>query len=107
MSMFFSRFLCNADRFLSVEGEDPPAIQFHPHGYLLFASPEKADLLGEDCLTQLENDDRMELMTPTRLRERFPLINTDAVALAATDRRTRAGSTRTRCYSLSDEKPFS
>ncbi|KAF0307923.1 FAD-dependent oxidoreductase domain-containing protein 1 [Amphibalanus amphitrite] len=82
MSMFSAQFLRNADRFLTVEGDEPPAIQFHPHGYLMCASPEKAELLEQNYRTQMENGAKMELMTPARLQERFPWINTDGVALA-------------------------
>ncbi|XP_037074078.1 LOW QUALITY PROTEIN: FAD-dependent oxidoreductase domain-containing protein 1-like [Pollicipes pollicipes] len=82
MSMFSAQFLRNVNRFLAVEGEEPPDVQFHPQGYLMCAAPDRAARLEENYRTQIENGAKVELMTPARMKERFPWVNTDGVALA-------------------------
>jgi FAD-dependent oxidoreductase domain-containing protein 1 len=52
MSLFGAEFLRNIKQHLSVEGHDPPDVQFTPYGYLLLASEKGAQQLEENARLQ-------------------------------------------------------
>ena len=45
-------FIRNARESLTIEGEDPVRLDFHPNGYLTLASDEGFDQLRENFLIQ-------------------------------------------------------
>jgi FAD-dependent oxidoreductase domain-containing protein 1 len=52
MSLFGAEFLRNIKQHLSVEGHDPPDVQFTPYGYLLLATEMEAQQLEENASLQ-------------------------------------------------------
>ncbi|KAG8434642.1 hypothetical protein GDO86_012850 [Hymenochirus boettgeri] len=83
MSLFSALFLRNINEYLGVVNEDPIDIQFNPSGYLFLASDQGASALEENYSVQREQGAQVLLMSPTQLKEKFPWINTDGVALAS------------------------
>ncbi|XP_021929325.1 FAD-dependent oxidoreductase domain-containing protein 1-like isoform X3 [Zootermopsis nevadensis] len=81
MSLFGAEFLRNIKQHLSVEGHDPPDVQFTPFGYLCLASEEGAQQLEENANLQKKLGAKNELLTPVKLKQKFPWINTDGIAL--------------------------
>ncbi|PNF23904.1 FAD-dependent oxidoreductase domain-containing protein 1 [Cryptotermes secundus] len=81
MSLFGAEFLRNINQHLSVEGHDPPDVQFTPCGYLFLASEKGAQQLEENAKLQKKLGAKNELLTPVKLKQKFPWINTDGIAL--------------------------
>jgi hypothetical protein len=52
MSLFSAEFLRNIKQHLSVEGNDPPDVQFTPCGYLFLATEKWAQQLQENANLQ-------------------------------------------------------
>lgn len=81
MSLFGAEFLRNIKRHLTVEGDDPPDVRFTPSGYLFLASEKGADILLNNSKIQKENGAKNEILTPNKLKSKFPWLNTDGIAL--------------------------
>ncbi|CAG7682933.1 unnamed protein product [Allacma fusca] len=82
MSLFGAEFLRNAPKHLAVEDSPGPDMHFHPQGYLYIASEAGAEQLHKNQILQTSLGAKVELLSPTKLKERFPWINTDDIALA-------------------------
>ncbi|XP_009080799.1 PREDICTED: FAD-dependent oxidoreductase domain-containing protein 1, partial [Acanthisitta chloris] len=83
MSRFSASFLRNINEHLGVLNEPPIDIQFQPSGYLFLASPEGSARLEDTVQLQRQEGAQVTLLSPTQLKEKFPWINTEDVALAA------------------------
>lgn len=83
MSLYGSSFLRNINEHLGVVNEEPIDIQFNPSGYLFVATESNAAVLEENYRIQREEGAKVVLLTPTKLKEKFPWLNTDGVALAS------------------------
>lgn len=83
LSLFSAEFLRNVKQNLSVLDFDPPDIQFQPHGYLFLASEKGVDQMVKNAEMQEELGAKIELLKPDVLRQHFPWINTEGVALAS------------------------
>ncbi|GFG35975.1 hypothetical protein Cfor_03558 [Coptotermes formosanus] len=81
MSLFGAEFLRNIKQHLSVEGHDPPDVQFTPFGYLLLATEEGVQQLEENARLQKKLGAKNELLTAVKLKQKFPWLNTDGIAL--------------------------
>lgn len=56
-------------------------VNFMPYGYLFLASEEGAQQLQENSILQNRLGAKNITLTPNRLKERFPWLNTDGIAL--------------------------
>lgn len=81
MSLFGADFLRNIKKHLTVEGHDPPDICFSPYGYLFLATEKGAAQLEENSTLQNKLGARNELLSPNKLKQKFPWLNTDNIAL--------------------------
>ncbi|XP_067001498.2 FAD-dependent oxidoreductase domain-containing protein 1 isoform X2 [Anabrus simplex] len=81
MSLFGAQFIRNIKRHLSVEGADPPDVQFVPNGYLFLATEDGAEQLQKNADFQWSLGVKNELLSPNKLKQKFPWINTEGVAL--------------------------
>ncbi|KAK3880138.1 hypothetical protein Pcinc_015340 [Petrolisthes cinctipes] len=77
LSQYGAEFLRHAHRWLSLEGQDPPDVQFKPHGYLTLASEKGLQKLHNNFQLQREMGCHMELLSGHHLKDRFPWLNTD------------------------------
>ncbi|CAN7992996.1 unnamed protein product [Ixodes hexagonus] len=83
LSLFSAQFLRNVKRNLSVLDFDPPNIQFQPHGYLFLASEGGAEQMVKNLDVQEEYGAKVELLRPPELKQQFPWLNTDGIALGS------------------------
>ncbi|KAM9781765.1 FAD-dependent oxidoreductase domain-containing protein 1 isoform X1 [Syngnathus typhle] len=83
LSMASADFLRNINEHLGVLNEDAVDVQFNQAGYLFLASHKGAHIMEENFKTQRAAGAQVALLSPTQLREKFPWINTEDVALAA------------------------
>ncbi|NXA86507.1 FXRD1 protein, partial [Melanocharis versteri] len=83
MSRFSASFLRNINEHLGVPNEPPIDIQFQPSGYLFLASPQNAAALEATVQFQRDEGAQVTLLSPTQLKEKFPWINTEDVAVAS------------------------
>nr|XP_015192853.1 PREDICTED: FAD-dependent oxidoreductase domain-containing protein 1 [Lepisosteus oculatus] len=83
LSLDSSMFLKNINEHLHVLNEDPIDLQFNHSGYLFLASEKGAEVMEENHLLQRNVGAKVALFSPTQLKEKFPWINTDGVALAS------------------------
>ena len=75
-------FLRAADQHLAVDG-DAPALALRELGYLYLATPDgRAGLAGNHALQRRHNAD-VALLQPDDLRQRFPWLSLDGVALGS------------------------
>ncbi|NXW94682.1 FXRD1 protein, partial [Alopecoenas beccarii] len=83
MSQFSAKFLRNINEHLGVPNEPPIDIQFQPSGYLFLAPHHGAEKL--EATVQLQRDEGVQvaLLSPTQLKEKFPWIDTQDVAVAS------------------------
>lgn len=77
MSLYSADFIRNVKKFLG----DHVNINFVPHGYLFLASEAGAQTLQENSILQNRLGARNIILTEKRLKERFPWLNTDGIAL--------------------------
>ncbi|XP_076298961.1 FAD-dependent oxidoreductase domain-containing protein 1 [Lasioglossum baleicum] len=80
MSLFGAEFLRNINHYLSIDGE-PIDSYFHPYGYLMLASEKGAETLSNNSKLQNFLGANNVLMTPSKLKDMFPWISTEDVAL--------------------------
>ncbi|MBN3318036.1 FXRD1 protein, partial [Atractosteus spatula] len=83
LSLDSSEFLRNINEHLRVFNEDPIDLQFNHSGYLFLASEKGAEVMEENHLLQRNAGAKVALLSPTQLKEKFPWINTEGVALAS------------------------
>ncbi|XP_070773316.1 FAD-dependent oxidoreductase domain-containing protein 1 [Enoplosus armatus] len=83
LSLASADFMRNINEHLGLLNEDPVDLQFNQSGYLFLASEEVAHIMEENYSTQRYAGAKVSLLSPTQLKERFPWINTDGVALAS------------------------
>uniref|UniRef100_A0A5F8GBY0 FAD-dependent oxidoreductase domain-containing protein 1 n=1 Tax=Monodelphis domestica TaxID=13616 RepID=A0A5F8GBY0_MONDO len=69
--------------YLAVPDEPPLDVQFNPSGYLLLASEENASVMEHNVKVQRQEGAKVCLLSPKQLKNKFPWINTDGVALAS------------------------
>lgn len=81
MSLFGAEFLRNINEHLGVAGEEPIDVQFHPYGYLYLANNDDAAALEQNHRMQTELGAKNILLSPESLKQRFPWLSTDGVAL--------------------------
>lgn len=82
MSRFGIDFLRHAGEHLAVDGEHPEVGLVEP-GYLYLASPEGAPILARNHALQRAHGVDVALLDPGSLRERFPWLSTQGVALGS------------------------
>ncbi|XP_033955101.1 LOW QUALITY PROTEIN: FAD-dependent oxidoreductase domain-containing protein 1 [Pseudochaenichthys georgianus] len=83
LSMASAQFMKNINEHLHVLNEDPVDLQFNHSGYLFLANEEVAHIMEENYKTQRSFGAHVSLLSATQLKEKFPWINTDGVALAS------------------------
>ncbi|XP_054719885.1 FAD-dependent oxidoreductase domain-containing protein 1-like [Uloborus diversus] len=83
LSMYSAEFLRNVKRHLSVLDDDPPDIQFQPHGYLFLASEAGVQQMIKNHEVQKEQGAKVQLLGPKGLKEKFPWINTDGIEMGS------------------------
>ncbi|XP_035998654.1 FAD-dependent oxidoreductase domain-containing protein 1 [Fundulus heteroclitus] len=83
LSLASADFMRNINEHLSVMNEDPVDLQFNHSGYLFLASEEVAHIMEENYNTQRLAGAKVSLLSPQRVKENFPWINTEGVALAS------------------------
>ncbi|XP_064124956.1 FAD-dependent oxidoreductase domain-containing protein 1 isoform X1 [Loxodonta africana] len=83
LSLFSADFLRNINDYLAVVDDPPVDLQFNPSGYLLLASEKGAAVMESNVKVQRQEGAKVCLMSPEQLRNKFPWINTEGVALAS------------------------
>ncbi|KAK2823141.1 hypothetical protein Q7C36_019741 [Tachysurus vachellii] len=83
LSLASANFMKNINEHLHVLNEDPIDLQFNHSGYLFLASEASAHILEQNYAVQKEFGAEVTLLSLTQLKERFPCLNTDGVALAS------------------------
>ncbi|XP_068457377.1 FAD-dependent oxidoreductase domain-containing protein 1 isoform X2 [Clinocottus analis] len=63
--------------------EDPVDLQFNQAGYLFLASEPVAHIMESNYSTQRSAGAKVSLLSPAQLKQKFPWINTEGVALAS------------------------
>ena len=81
MSLFGAEFFRNINDYLGVLGDPPIDIQYRPYGYLFLASEQGAQDMIENSKLQREIGAKNILLRPEKLKERFPWMNTEGIAL--------------------------
>ncbi|XP_032328267.1 FAD-dependent oxidoreductase domain-containing protein 1 isoform X2 [Camelus ferus] len=82
LSLFSVEFLRNIN-YLAVVDDPPLDLQFNPSGYLFLASEKGAATMENNVKVQRQEGAKVCLMSPEQLRNKFPWINTEGVALAS------------------------
>lgn len=77
MSLYAADFMRNIKENL----DDDVALNFTPHGYLLMATEEGADVLQQNSKLQNEFGAKNEILTAKQLKAKFPWLNTDGIAV--------------------------
>uniref|UniRef100_A0A8C0Y4A9 FAD-dependent oxidoreductase domain-containing protein 1 n=1 Tax=Cyprinus carpio carpio TaxID=630221 RepID=A0A8C0Y4A9_CYPCA len=83
LSLFSAHFMKNINNHLCVVNEDPVDLQFNHSGYLFLASEKSAHIMEENYRTQRYVGAKVALLSPSQLKERFPWMNMEGVALAS------------------------
>ncbi|KAG8522261.1 FAD-dependent oxidoreductase domain-containing protein 1, partial [Galemys pyrenaicus] len=83
LSLFSVNFLRNINEYLAVVDDPPLDLQFNPSGYLLLASEQDAGMMENNVKMQRQEGAKVCLMSPEQLRNKFPWMNTEGVALAS------------------------
>ncbi|KAG5674266.1 hypothetical protein PVAND_004246 [Polypedilum vanderplanki] len=77
MSLYGAEFIRKAKEYLG----DNVELNFQPYGYLTLATEEGADTLRANSRLQNELGAKNEILTAKKLKEKFPWLNTDGIAL--------------------------
>lgn len=77
MSLYGADFIRRSKELLG----DDVELNFQPYGYLMLASEEGAETLTRNSRLQNELGARNELLTAKKLKQKFPWLNTDGIAL--------------------------
>ncbi|XP_068600616.1 FAD-dependent oxidoreductase domain-containing protein 1 [Brachionichthys hirsutus] len=83
LSMVSADFMRNINEYLDVLDEDPVDVQFNQLGYLFLAGERGAQIMTENHEVQRSAGAKVSLLSPARLKETFPWLNTEGVALAS------------------------
>ncbi|XP_075888052.1 FAD-dependent oxidoreductase domain-containing protein 1 [Nelusetta ayraudi] len=83
LSLASANFMRNINDHLGVENEDPVDLQFNHSGYLFLANENVAHLMEENYRTQRSYGANVSLLSPAQLKDKFPWVNTEGVALAS------------------------
>uniref|UniRef100_A0A672ZR94 FAD-dependent oxidoreductase domain-containing protein 1 n=1 Tax=Sphaeramia orbicularis TaxID=375764 RepID=A0A672ZR94_9TELE len=83
LSLASADFMRNINDHLFVLKEDPVDLQFNHSGYMFLANEQVAHIMEENYRTQRSAGAEVSLLSPTQVKEKFPWINTDGVALAS------------------------
>uniref|UniRef100_A0A1B6F2Q8 FAD-dependent oxidoreductase domain-containing protein 1 n=1 Tax=Cuerna arida TaxID=1464854 RepID=A0A1B6F2Q8_9HEMI len=81
MSVFGAEFMRNIGDYLSVEGQEPPDVQFTPNGYLFLATEKSAHILERNSKLQQSLGAKNELLTQNKIKQKFPWLNVDGIEL--------------------------
>jgi FAD-dependent oxidoreductase domain-containing protein 1 len=82
MARFNIDFFKHADETLAADGE-APMLGFREQGYLFLAGAATADTMREVNRRQRAEGANVDLLGPAELRDRFPWLNTDGLALGS------------------------
>lgn len=77
MSLYAADFIRNIKEHL----DDDVELNFTPHGYLMMASEAGAETLSQNSELQNKMGAKNELLTAKQLKQKFPWLNTDGIAL--------------------------
>ncbi|MGZ6256706.1 MAG: NAD(P)/FAD-dependent oxidoreductase, partial [Candidatus Limnocylindria bacterium] len=80
ISRFGVEVIRNPARWLAVDGQAAPVVDFVEGGYLFLASEAGLPILESNHAVQREHGVQVQLMTPSELHTRFPWLNVDDVA---------------------------
>ena len=80
ISRFGVELIKHLDRWLGVDGDPPPEIDFVEGGYLFLATPAGLPILRQNHEVQRQHDVQVVLLDPDELRIRFPWLQTDGLA---------------------------
>lgn len=83
MAQYSSEFIRNARKHLSILDGEPPDLSYHPQGFLTLADESQAEQLMRNHQKQIEMGTLVELYTAERIKEKFPMINTDGIVLGS------------------------
>lgn len=83
MAQYSAEFIRNARKHLSILDGEPPDLNYHPQGFLTLADESQAEQLIRNHQKQIEMGTLVELYTAERLKEKFPMINTDGIVLGS------------------------
>ncbi|XP_057677902.1 FAD-dependent oxidoreductase domain-containing protein 1 [Corythoichthys intestinalis] len=83
LSLASAHFLRNINEHLAVLNEDAVDVQFNQAGYLFLADDKAAHVMEENYQAQRAAGAQVCLLSPTQLKEKFPWINAEDVALAS------------------------
>ncbi|CAL1295055.1 unnamed protein product [Larinioides sclopetarius] len=83
LSLYSADFLRNVKQHLSVLDDDPPDIQFQPQGYLFLASEDGVEQMLRNHKLQKEIGAKVELLKPAHLKQKFPWLNLDGIAMGS------------------------
>ncbi|XP_060084218.1 FAD-dependent oxidoreductase domain-containing protein 1-like [Ylistrum balloti] len=83
MSMFTTDFIRNISQHLGILGQESPDVQFHHQGYLFLASEQSAETLSKGVAMQRELGANIELLTKSRLAQKYPWLNLDGIECAS------------------------
>ncbi|KAG1681498.1 FAD-dependent oxidoreductase domain-containing protein 1 [Nymphon striatum] len=90
LSLFASEFIRESSFYLSANGQyiihkmhdgHEIDLQFQPNGYLYLATEKGAETLEKNHKLQSKLGAKIELMNQSKLKENFPWLNTDEIAL--------------------------
>ncbi|XP_012528848.2 FAD-dependent oxidoreductase domain-containing protein 1 isoform X2 [Monomorium pharaonis] len=80
MSLYGAEFLRNINDHLSIPGEPPIDVNFHPYGYLILATEAGAETLIQSSKLQNSLGAKNVILTTEKLKTTFPWLNTDGIA---------------------------
>jgi sarcosine oxidase len=80
ISKFGVTFIKDLDRWLGVDGETPPEIDFVEGGYLFLATPDGMPILRRNHELHRQHDVQVVLLDPDEIHGRFPWLATDQLA---------------------------
>uniref|UniRef100_A0AAV2J625 FAD-dependent oxidoreductase domain-containing protein 1 n=1 Tax=Knipowitschia caucasica TaxID=637954 RepID=A0AAV2J625_KNICA len=83
LSLHSADFMRNINDHLGVLNEEPVDLQFNQSGYLFLANEDVAHIMEENYKTQRYAGAKVSLLSPSQVKEKFPWINTEGVALAS------------------------
>lgn len=83
LSLHSANFMRNINDHLGVLNEEPVDLQFNHSGYLFLANDHVAHIMEDNYRTQRYAGAKVTLLSPTQLKQKFPWISTDGVALAS------------------------
>ncbi|XP_029957713.1 FAD-dependent oxidoreductase domain-containing protein 1 isoform X2 [Salarias fasciatus] len=83
LSLASAHFLKDINSHLGVLDQDPVDLQFNQGGYLFLANEKQAPVMEENYTAQRAAGAQVCLLSAAQLKQRFPWISTEGVALAS------------------------